>query len=679
MTVQTTKKLNIDRWATTQEIRQQPAVWRSFGPRLEPIAAEIAAWLALRQHEEVWFCGAGTSAFIGETLASHLNRRPGPARFRAIPTTDLVASPKSYIRPGVRALVVSFGRSGNSSETIGVLDLLAAHAPQYDRLHITCNGDSALGRAKPEGEGELRTIVLPPETDDRGFAMTSSYTTMLLSALACFDQPAEGVGALFARLADAAETIIAREFERLETVSAPGRAVFLGSGPLTGAARECALKVLELAAGQVPTSWDSSLGFRHGPKAIVDDSTRVFVFLSSDPHTRRYDEDLAAEIATQFGAVVLTRIGEASTGPDIAVPAVAGDAWDAVLYVITGQMLAVAWSDGLGIEVDNPFSAGNLTRVVAGVKLYPLETERKLYGGIDLGGSKIESCLFDADLNLLEKRRIETARSYDGLLDCLAAEAEWLAQRAGGPLSLGIGLPGLIDKRSGKSLTSNLAATGHPLSADLAARLGRPTPVENDCKCFALSEANGGAGAGYRTVFGLILGTGVGGGVCVDGRLQTGLNGLPGEVGHIGIPAALLERQALPLLRCGCGRTGCYETLVSGPGMTRIAEAVGERKVEPEAIAAGALAQDPVLARVFDVWLSLLAELIHTVQLTIDADCVVLGGGLSRIAGIAGQLEQAFTEVRLPVVRSPRFTVARFGDASGVRGAAMLASGMEIG
>lgn len=669
---------DLDRWATTREIKRQPPIWRSFAPRLAGVAAEIKAWIAERRPDEVWFCGAGTSAFVGETLATYLNTAPGPIRFRAIPTTDLIAAPRNYLRPGVKLLVVSFGRSGNSSETIGTLDLLAAHAPEADRLHITCNANSALARTDNAGPGELRNIVLPPETDDSGFAMTSSYTTMLLTALACFDPaPPAPVAELMAQLADGAEQLLAGQLDRLIALPIPERAVFLGSGPLTGSSRESALKVLELAAGQIPTSWDSTLGFRHGPKAITNGQTHVFVLLSSDPHTRRYDTDLATEVAAQFGDHVVLRLGDPAAGADIPVPSVGNDAWSSVLYVMVAQLLSVIWSHKLGMTVDNPFASGNLTRVVAGVKLYPLpETGPEVFGALDVGGTKIEACLFNNRLEVLERRRLPTAKgSYDELLDAIGSAVTWLDETAGTKVALGVGLPGLIDPATGISMTSNVPATGHTLSADLSARIGRSIPVENDCKCFALSEANGGAGEGYRTVFGLILGTGVGGGVCVDGKLVVGHNGLPGEVGHFGLPAELVQRHGLPVLACGCGRTGCYETLLSGPGMARIAKHVTGADVDSAAIVARAAAGDAAMGKVLDIWFDILGELVHTIQLTIDADCVVIGGGLSNIHGLAPTLSRTFTPRMLKGVRQPAFATGRFGDASGVRGAAMLVSG----
>jgi fructoselysine-6-P-deglycase FrlB-like protein len=361
------------RWATTGEIKQQPAVWRAFASRVEAIAAEIKAWRATRNHDEVWFCGAGSSAFVGETLAVYLNRAPGRTIYRAVPTTDIVATPTNYIRPGLKLLVVLIGRSGNSSESVGVLNLLAEHAPEADRLHITCNGDSALGRPVETAPGELRTIVLPPQTNDSGFAMTSSYSTMLLTALACFDPaPPAPLPDLFNALADAADAIIKRGFAQLPARAMPKRAVFLGAGPQTGSARECALKVQELTAGTIAALWDAPLGFRHGPKAFVNGETSVFVFLSPDPNALPYTVDLANEIAAQYGADTAVRVGDALAGADIEVPTVGNDAWGSVLFVLVAQMLGVIWSDRLGFNVDDPFAGRNLTRVIANVKLYPL-------------------------------------------------------------------------------------------------------------------------------------------------------------------------------------------------------------------------------------------------------------------------------------------------------------------
>lgn len=367
----------IDRWVTYQEAMAQPDIWRAWAGPLSLHAAEISAWLKERRHEEVWFCGAGTSAFIGETLCSYLNRPGTGPHFRSIPTTDLVSCPASYLPSDRRILVVSFGRSGDSSETIGTLDLLDVHLPQADRLNFTCNGEGALAIRRPEGPGELKVVLLPPSTNDRGFAMTSSYSTMLLSALACFDEARPlPLGDMLGALADAGEGVLRGAFVLASGSPPPSRAVFLGCGVLTATARESALKALELAQGRIPTLWDSTLGFRHGPKAVADDETRVFVFVSGDAHTRCYDLDAAREIRAQFGERAAVVLGAAGVAPDLTIPTIGNDAWSAVLYVLAAQIHAVVWSDTLGVNVDDPFTGGNLSRVVRSVPLYPFVASR---------------------------------------------------------------------------------------------------------------------------------------------------------------------------------------------------------------------------------------------------------------------------------------------------------------
>lgn len=297
-----------------------------------------------------------------------------------------------------------------------------------------------------------------------------------------------------------------------------------------------------------------------------------------------------------------------------------------------------------------------------------------MYGGIDLGGTKIEACLHDSGFNALERRRIPTPSGYDALIDALGDQVEWLRHAAGdSDLRIGVGIPGLVDHTSGLAYTANLAAMNRPLAQDLFRRVGTLLPVENDCKCFALSEANGGAGEGAATVFGLIIGTGVGGGICIDGHLSRGWTGLPGEVGHIGIPAWLLDDLKLEPLACGCGRKGCYETYLSGPGIARISAAFNAAPATGETVAAGLAASDAGAERTIAAWSRLAGELIHTLQLTLDPERVVLGGGVTLIPGIADRILHAFASAKLAPTRTPSIALARFGDSSGVRGAAMLA------
>lgn len=301
-------------------------------------------------------------------------------------------------------------------------------------------------------------------------------------------------------------------------------------------------------------------------------------------------------------------------------------------------------------------------------------SEGAVCGGLDLGGTKIEATLFNANLTPLASRRIATPRdTYGALLEALTEEIAWLRAKAHQPdLPVGVGIPGLIDPVTGHSVTANLPANGQPLGADLKARNGDGIRLANDCKCFALSEAIGGAGYGQHTVFGLILGTGLGGGVVVDGALLPGPNLLAGEIGHAALPAPLVAQHDLPLLPCGCGRRGCYETYLSGTGMARLSEALtGQPRTAPEIISA-ALAQDPDAIHVFDVWLQIAGELLHGLQLHIDPDCIVLGGGLSNIDGLERHLSDALARSALPGLRTPVISKPQFGDSSGARGAALL-------
>jgi tagatose-6-phosphate ketose/aldose isomerase len=348
---------NLTRHATFREILAQPAIWSAWGARL-PVAG-LRQWIASTGAQEVWFCGAGTSAYIGDILASGLEGQSGP-RLRSVPTTDIVARPRVYLT-GAPKLIVSFGRSGNSAESIGLLDALDTLTPSWPRLNITCNATSALS-LRPGA----KVITLPEATHDQGFAMTSSFSTMLLTAAALFDTSLapDQAATRFATLAHTLETLLPSFTEAARTARRPQRAVFMGSGPLAYAAREAALKVMELAAGQIPSLWDSTLGFRHGPKSFTVGETDLWLFRSSDPHTRAYDDDLLAELRTQYPASHIT-------APDVPQPF--SDLWSAPLYVALAQILAVTWSDALGLNVDDPFAGqGTLTRVVSGVRLHPV-------------------------------------------------------------------------------------------------------------------------------------------------------------------------------------------------------------------------------------------------------------------------------------------------------------------
>lgn len=291
--------------------------------------------------------------------------------------------------------------------------------------------------------------------------------------------------------------------------------------------------------------------------------------------------------------------------------------------------------------------------------------------GIDLGGTKIEAQVFNARWQVLDRRRIATPRDYPGLVAAVTEQIRWLEQSASRAIPVGISAAGLVNPVTGLALTANLAATGKPFPADLAAAAGRGVTYVNDCRALTLSEAVFGAGKGRSPVVGLILGTGIGGGVAVGGRLLAGKAHVGGEFGHFGLAASVVVQYGLPVLRCGCGRMGCTETLIAGPGMGRIAEALIGKPMTPPQISAAR--HDPGVATVWQAWLALLAEMVMTLCLVIDPECVVLGGGLSQIEGLIDALTLVLRRAQLPGFALPSLLIAEGGDASGARGAAYAA------
>ena len=344
--------------ATWREIHAQPAIWQAWGQTLD--VAALRAWIAALQVPEIWLCGAGSSAYIGEIIAAGLQGQTCP-RLCAIATTDIVARPHAYLR-GEPRLVISFGRSGNSAESIGLLDALDALAPDWPRLNVTCNAASHLA-----ARAGCKVICLPEACHDAGFAMTSSFSTMLLTALSLLDQtltPKQSPKR-WADLAKDLTALLPAYAAQASGLRRPDRAVFLGSGALAFAAREAALKVMELSAGQTPALWDSALGFRHGPKSFVDQGTQIWLFRSFTAQTLAYEADLAVELAQQFphSPLHLPQLPQPYPEP-----------WAAPLYVALAQVLAAVWSDSMGFDVDDPFAGkGTLTRVVAHVRLHPVE------------------------------------------------------------------------------------------------------------------------------------------------------------------------------------------------------------------------------------------------------------------------------------------------------------------
>jgi tagatose-6-phosphate ketose/aldose isomerase len=365
---------------TAREISQQPAVWRAIEKLMAGEAAALHHFLdplLKRPNLRIVLTGAGTSAFVGECLVPSLVQAGRHAQ--ALATTDLVGSPHSWLASGP-TLLVSFARSGNSPESVAALDLAQHATSECHHLIFTCNRDGALYKFAEQATN-AHAVLLPEETNDRGFAMTSSFSGMVLAAALGFGLlPADAVSKLAAvalKMLNTATTeakvLVESGFERV---------VYLGSNECKGLAREAALKMLELSDGRVVTMAETPLGFRHGPKTVVDAKTLVIIFLSNDAYTRGYELDVLKEISADgvAGRVIYLDAQQASSagGHTIAVP----DAQSfsnlslCLPYVIFAQVLAFLQSHALGFKPDLPNTQGVVNRVVPGFTIYPWDTKR---------------------------------------------------------------------------------------------------------------------------------------------------------------------------------------------------------------------------------------------------------------------------------------------------------------
>ncbi|MDX3192693.1 SIS domain-containing protein [Streptomyces sp. MN03-5084-2B] len=354
---------------TAREIEQQPATWLRVADAVRRARPEIGKLVDL-PGARVVLTGAGTSAFVGELVARDLARHLGRP-VEALATTEIVADPRAVVVDDRPIVLVSFARSGNSPESVAAADLLRRLAPGLRHLVITCDPEGQLAR-RWSGAPNAVVVALPAEVNDRGFAMTSSFTGMALAALLAF-----GLDVDVQALARAGSTVLDGAADHASAISGakPARLVFLGSGPLRGLAREAALKCLELTRGEVVGIADSALGFRHGPKSVLDERTIAVVFLSIDPYTRQYDLDIARELVRSLGEERVVVVGDATepvgarSWPVPSPPGVPVAGY-ALLAVIAAQTTALACSLALGVTPDNPFPDGEVNRVVQGVVIH---------------------------------------------------------------------------------------------------------------------------------------------------------------------------------------------------------------------------------------------------------------------------------------------------------------------
>lgn len=372
---------------TAKEIIQQPDTWRESIKNLIKNKIEIKSFIdsfLSKKEFRIILTGAGTSAFAGEVcepyLTSLLNKR-----VEAIATTDLVASPKSYFIKDIPTLLVSFARSGNSPESVHAVNLATQLVDDLYQVVITCNENGKLAKNTVNDEKSL-LLLMPPQTNDLGFAMTSSFTTMVLNAMAVFNiNNIENFSSDVDKLSNSVNDFIENNIEKVTSLANEDfeRIVYLGSSTSKGIARESALKVLELTAGKVNASYDTPLGFRHGPKSVVDDETVSVIYISNDEYTRKYDLDLAKEMLAHKKNDKVVIVGD-NIEEDILNKAdyvfnveninytVENEVLLPLQQIIFGQMLSFLKSVNLGITPDNPCPTGEVNRVVQGVILHEL-------------------------------------------------------------------------------------------------------------------------------------------------------------------------------------------------------------------------------------------------------------------------------------------------------------------
>ena len=370
---------------TITEIYQQPATWRKTCAQLAACKDELQKFIdqvVKAADFDIVLTGAGTSEFVGNSLYHALNKKYD-FKVKSYASTDIVPNPEDTLSRTKPTLLVNFGRSGNSPESVGNVEAAEVVCENLYHLFVTCNNEGALSKLADKHDNCF-ALNLTPETHDKSFAMTSSYSNMYLATyLALNLDRLEEITAAVEKICAAGENFLNNQYADVAKIVADfdfDRIVYLGNIALKGVAQESALKMLELTAGKVATMYDSQLGFRHGPKSIINDNTLTVAYLSDDAYRRRYELDLIKEMAGQrkgnkICVVYNTDCEEVKELADYTIQFNVGDAMENVMlgldFIMFAQTLAVMKSLSMGITPDNPCPTGEVNRVVKGVILYP--------------------------------------------------------------------------------------------------------------------------------------------------------------------------------------------------------------------------------------------------------------------------------------------------------------------
>lgn len=368
---------------TWKEIQQQPEMWMETYRIISDMRHEILSFVKKYKDEgyEIILTGAGTSAYIGDALQWVLSGTLLSGA-KAIATTDIITEAESLFNKGSKVLLISFARSGNSPESVGAINLLNKTAGSVAHIFITCNREGKMTTMADDSHYNTLLVLLPPATNDLSLAMTSSYSSMFLACamianIEKIDEHRSQIEVLSASVTSA----LSRYDAGIKAIAEKDftRAIFLGSGELMGVAEESRLKLQELTDGTVMCTFDSFLGFRHGPKAVVSpDSIIVYLFSESDA-TRRYEFDLVRQIKANNNIAGYVAVSQSPLGIDedmfdlnvvIGAPKGIERCYSGVSYVIVAQLLGFYKALALKRSPDNPSVSGNISRVVEGVTIY---------------------------------------------------------------------------------------------------------------------------------------------------------------------------------------------------------------------------------------------------------------------------------------------------------------------
>lgn len=376
--------MNFKDCVTWNEIAQQPGIWKEEVSIVKENIEALGKFIEGVKGDKVKviFTGAGSSEFVGNTICSYINSRID-IEVLSVPTTDIVSMPEQYLDADADIILVSCARSGNSPESVAAVELADKLVKNIHHIFITCNKDGKLAKISETGENKY-LLLMPERTNDKGFAMTGSFSSMVVAGvlvllrkdLDVLGEKVEYVASLVERNLDKivanAEIVADLDIERI---------VYLGDGTSKGLAEEIALKVLELTGGKLASFFNTFLGFRHGPKSIVNDKTAIVCLMSNNPYTRIYELDLLKEFKNEGGKkqiIVLDTVYDEEvkansnyyfTYEDAKLGEME-DIFASLSYLVYGQLISLIKSAKLGINPDNPCPTGEVNRVVKGVIIH---------------------------------------------------------------------------------------------------------------------------------------------------------------------------------------------------------------------------------------------------------------------------------------------------------------------